>query len=133
MSFYLCGENGGASLPEVTMYGGDTTPWSFLITNQDGSPYPSDSLSGSEAKLTMAPYAVSSGLGSAAVAIPPVMTKTGSVSSDPSGVGTVLFYLTKEDTIDLRGKYIYQVEVSKDDDMRVLQGIVTIKQNINRV
>lgn len=130
---FICGEHGGYKLPEVTMYGGDTTPWSVLIVKQNGNPYPFESLTGSTAKMTFTPYAISAGLGANAEAIAPVLTKTGTMTSDPSGIGTVLFTMTKEDTISMRGKYIYQVEISKENELRVLQGIVTIKQNINRV
>lgn len=129
---FLCEEQGGYKLPDVSMYGGDTTPWSIIIVKQDGTPYPFASLTGSAAKLALTPYAISTGLGANAESIAPVLVKTGTVTSDPSGTATVLFSLTKADTINLRGKYIYQVELSKDSELRVLQGFVTIKQNINR-
>lgn len=130
---FLYGENGSVKLPDITMYGGDTTPWSITISKQDGSPYPFESLAGSTAKLFFSPYALSVGMNNSAEAAEPVLTKEGTVTSDPDGTGTVLFSMTKDDTIDLRGKYLYQIEISRDSDLRVLQGVVTVRPNINKV
>lgn len=129
---YQGGEYGSYKLPDITIYGGDTTPWSIVIVKQSGIPYPYDMLSGSTARLTLTPYALSIGLGADAEAIAPVLTKTGTVTRDPRGAGTVLFTMAKGDTLNLRGKYIYQIEIAKGDELRVLQGVATIRQNINR-
>lgn len=129
---FLYSENGNFKLPDITMYGGDTTPWYISIMKQDGTPYPFGSLTGSSAKLFLSPYALSVGIGNDAQAAEPVLTKSGTVTGDPDGNGTILFTMERADTIDLRGKYLYQIEISRDDDLRVLQGVVTIRPNINR-
>lgn len=131
-TMFSCEKFGEGNLPDFTMYGGDTTPWSILLLKQSGHSYPYTSLMGSTAKLTLIPYTVSRGLGAQAEGISPVLTLTGTVTSSPDGTGTVLFTPSKSDTIGLRGKYTYQVEIVKDNELRVEQGTVTIKQNINR-
>lgn len=120
-------------LPDITIYGGDTTPWSVTLFQQNDQDYPSASLDGSTARLTFIPYAVSMGIGTQANSIPPVLTLTASVEGYADGSGTVLFMPSKADTINLRGKYTYQIEIINGDNLRVKQGTVTIKQNINRV
>lgn len=130
---FLCNNYDAGKLPDITMYAGDTTPWSIVLMKQNGNPYPYAALTGCTAILTFMPYAVTNGIGSNVNVVPPVLTIQGTITNDPEGTGTALFVFTPEDTGTLRGKYIYQVEVHNEDDRRICQGFVTIKQNINRV
>lgn len=119
-------------LPDITIYGGDTAPWNVNVVQQNGNPYPYSSLSDAEAVLTFTPYAISMGLNNNAEIIEPVLSALGTIEEDEESGARIVFILAYSDTINLRGKYIYQVEISKDGDRRVLQGFATIKQNINR-
>lgn len=129
---FLCENYNIIRLPDLNMYGGDTTPWSVTLVRQNGNPYPYAAIDGCTCTLTLMPFSVSNGVNANVNLVPPVLTVVGTLTNDTMGTGTVVFHLTKEDTIALRGKYIYQVEIDNDGDLRIGQGFVTIRQNINR-
>ena len=114
------------------MYAGDSTPWSISLIQQNGNPYPYSSLKDASASLTLMPYTVLSGIGDNAEIVDPVVSIDGELTGDPSGTCTLRFSLRPEDTLSLRGKFIYQIDVFNDTDRRISQGVVTIKPNINR-
>lgn len=129
---FICDEYQAGKLPDISIYAGDTTPWSVTLVKKNGNPYPYAALTGADAKLTFMPYSVTNGVGSNVNIMPPVLCIEGAITNDPQGTGTALFTMESSDTIDLHGKYIYQVEIKNDDDVRICQGFVTIKHNINR-
>ena len=129
---FLCDNHPARMLSEVSIYGGDTTPWVVTILKENGDSYPYAALDAATASLALAPYAISTGLGNDAETVDPVLVKTGTVSSNEEGGGIIEFDLASSDTIALRGKYIYQITITKDGDSRVFQGLATIRQNINR-
>lgn len=116
------------SLPDIEMYGGDTTPWEMTLVDSDGAEYPSATASACTYTLCFSPSKATTGLGGDAAPIAPLLKKVGTIKEG----ATVVFSFSKEDTIGLRGKYLYQIEVSKGTDLRVAQGHVYIKQNVNR-
>lgn len=130
---FLCDNHTIDRLPDITIYGGDTAPWNVSVIQQNGNIFPYASLTGAEAMLTLTPYAVSMGLNDNSSTVEPVLSTLGTIEEDEESGARIVFSLTYGDTVNLRGKYIYQVEITKDGGRRVLQGFVTIKQNINRI
>ena len=117
-------------LPDITMCGGDTTPWNITLVNDEGrTDIPSNN--SIECILTLSPYGRISGVGLNAVSVSPVLQKIATVMHNGSTcTATILFGV--EDTLHLRGKYIYQIEVINGDSNRVSQGNLTILENKNR-
>ena len=128
-AYESCSNN---SLPDILMYAGDTTPWKVAITGSDGTPYQTSSLAGAVTKLAFMPYAVTSGIGSYASVVQPTLSITGEITSDPNGAAYAVFEFSHSDTINMRGKYIYQISINKSGDVRVCQGFITIRYNIDR-
>lgn len=120
------------ALPDIEMYAGDTVPWEIILMRDDGSYFSTDTASECICMMTLTPYKVTSGIGVNAVIATPVLTKTGRVETTLDGVAAVVFDFTPADTRSLRGKFLYQIEVTHDTDLRICQGHLFIKQNINR-
>lgn len=129
---FLCDKYDAARLPDIEVYGGDTTPWSIQLIKPDGGDFPYDSLTGCTAVLTFTPFAIGAGYNAMTSTITPVLQLEGTITGSPDGTATVLFNFSTADTFGLRGKYLYQVEISNGEDTRIGQGCVIIKQNINR-
>jgi len=126
--FYFCIER----LPDLEIYGGDTTPWEIPLLNEDRSPYDTEDASLYSFTLTLTPLGVTSGLGDSSVAVSPSLTKQGEVRISTDGGALVFFDFARNDTKDLRGKYIYQIEAVSNEAARVCQGHIYIKANNNR-
>ncbi len=119
-------------LPDIEMYGGDTVPWEVTLIRDDGSKYSLETASECICTLTFTPFKVTTGLGGRANPVTPLLTKSGTIEEALDGSATVVFDFTTQDTIGLRGKFLYQIEVAHDTDLRIAQGHVYIKQNTNR-
>ncbi len=120
-------------LPDIVMYGGDTTPWVVNLIKETGELYTvSDNLANTfnTASLYFMPYGITTGAASDAYIFEPILTVEGSMETDDDGYPIVVFYFTPENTSILRGKYVYQVEISGATELRLAQGVVTIKQNV---
>lgn len=118
-------------LPYVEIYGGETTPWVVTLINEDGSIRALESIEGYSCCLSIIPFAVVVGSGSNSVKYPPVLTKKGTITlSSTTGEITIMIPFASEDTINLRGKYIYQIEINNDVDSMIGQGSLLVKQNI---
>jgi len=120
------------TLPDIEMYGGDTLPWEVTLIRDDGSKFSVDTASECICKLSFTPLKATSGLGNNSVAVPPIFEKIGEAKPTLDGSSVVVFAFSESDTKGLRGKFLYQIEVRHDDDLRLCQGSVYIKQNINR-
>lgn len=120
------------SLPDIEMYGGDTLPWEVTMIRDDGSKYSVDTASECSSTLTFTPLKATTGLGSNANAVAPILKKAGEVIATPDGYSTILFSFEQSDTKSLRGKFLYQIEIRYRDELRLCQGHIYIKQNINR-
>lgn len=123
-------ENFGTRLPDLTMCGGDTTPWLIKLIQENGNPYPIELFSDCNATLSFAPYSNGTTFRSSKPSSAEVLL-TGNFGRDADGGAIVTFEPLARDTIDLQGKYTYQISISQGKDSRVMQGIITIKQNIN--
>lgn len=120
------------TLPYIEMYGGETTSWEISLVREDGTKYSAESAEACTVILTFMPFKTTTGLGYYAKPADPVLEKTGETILDTDGSPVTVFAFDEADTIALRGKYIYQIEVRHNDDLRVCQGDIYIKQNINR-
>lgn len=119
------------TLPDIEMYGGDTLPWEVTFIRDDGTRFSVDTASECDYTLTFTPLKATTGLGGNASALSPILNITGTVKSTADGA-VVVFAFSKQDTIGLRGKFLYQIEMKRGSDLRLCQGCVYIKQNINR-
>lgn len=114
-------------LPDIEMYGGDTTPWIVTPTRDDGRIYSEDYMVECTAILTLTPFKASTGQSNNSVPMNPVLIKEGELNVD-----SFIFSFDEDDTIFLRGKFVYQIEIRHNEDLRLSQGCLYIKQNINR-
>lgn len=119
-------------LPNVDMYGGDTTPWEISLVNDDGTSFSIGQGADCTATLTLTPLKATTGLGNNANTLPPMLTKEGVLEATGTGGAAVIFKFAEADTKSLRGKFLYQIEIRHGSDLRVGQGNLYIKQNINR-
>lgn len=119
-------------LPEIEMYGGDTSEWEITLVRDGNKPISYQFASACSVVLTIVPLTVTSGLGNNSTAVTPLLTKNATITQGQDGSAIVVFHFTAADTINLRGKFIYQIEVQQSTKLRICQGRVYIKQNINR-
>lgn len=120
------------TLPYIEMYGGETVNWEISLVQEDGTKYSVESAQACTVILSFMPVKTTTGLGYYAKPAEPVLEKRGEVTLDTDGSPVTVFTFDESDTISFRGKYIYQIEVRHNDDLRVCQGDIYIKQNINR-
>lgn len=119
-----------SALPDIEIYGGDTTPWEVEVVCDDSSEFQADALSEYSAILTFSKIGTSSGLSTNAVGAPVLLIKNGVFSKTDAGT-FIKFSFYKDDTKHLRGKFVYQIEIKHNNDLRLCQGHVYIRQNIN--
>lgn len=120
-----------SSLPPIEMYGGDTVPWEIELVRENGSYFSYDTAIECTFKMVFLPYSVDGQNGISYSDIDPVLQKYGTVV-DNNGIALVEFRFATEDTRELWGKYLYQIEVIHEDDHRSMQGVVNIHQNLDR-
>ena len=119
-------------LPYIEMYGGDTVPWEVTLVRENGEKYRMDSARDFTCVLTISPINSISGLGGSSLVSTPLLKKTATIKEALDGSATAIFDFTTDDTLQLRGKFIYQIDIFYGDDVRTGQGHLLIKQNINR-
>lgn len=119
-------------LPYIEMYGGETLNWEVDIVNDDGTYFKNEEILGCDAVLTLTPFKTTSGIGTSAIPAPVSLKKIGYVRNNSEGNPTIEFLFYEEDTIALRGKYVYQIDVRIQSNLRISQGYIYIKQNNNR-
>ena len=116
---------------DVTMYGGDSTPWEFSLVRKNGSNFPVDEGTECTATLTIVPFdTVASPVGYINTN-QAVLQKTATFKVDSTGNTVAVFYFEENDTKSLYGKFAYQVEVRHKDNVRIGQGELVILYNIN--
>ena len=119
-------------LPEIEMYGGDTSDWEISLFKNGNEPITYQFAKECTVVLTIVPLTVTSGLGNNSTAVTPLLTKSATIAQLPDGSPSVVFSFNATDTKNLRGKFIYQIEVQQSTNLRLCQGRIYIKQNINR-
>lgn len=111
------------TLPELTFVGGKTQELRFNLKDKNGEPY---NASGSTVNFSICDYSYKTGA--------PLLSLTPTLIADENGVADMLYItITPEDTLNLFGKYIYQITIV-DISGRVEipnQGIMNITKNIN--
>jgi hypothetical protein len=121
------------SLPDIEMYGGDTTSWEISLVREDGTVFDISTNTDCTCTLTLRPYGVKSAVSNVNV-VRPIWTHIGTIYNDTARDKTYIrFDFSPEDTIDLRGKFVYQVDVRFGTEVRICQGVLNIKQNINTI
>lgn len=118
-------------LPNITMYGGDTTPWEITLVRENGANFSIAEGAECSATLTVVPFESASMVSNAA-GVTPALTKRGISAATSAGGTAVTFNFAENDTKELQGKFLYQVEVRYASDLRIGQGNLFIKQNINQ-
>ena len=120
------------SLPDIDMYGGDTTPWEVYLVYEDGTNFPIDENTTYTCTLTLSPFGVKSTVTNTGSVVQNILTRVGTVHSDATiGSTLIRFEFRKEDTINLRGKFLYQIDVCFGNDVRICQGVLNIRQNVS--
>lgn len=123
-------------LPDLTVYGGSSEVISVLPKKPDGQYMTVEEADACSTKLTLARLSVLSGLGNNGTPVPPVLSKTGSVEVDDDGYPNFVFQMVSSDTLKLRGKYIYQIEIksaaSGGTTPQIFQGTMYIRYNTDQ-
>lgn len=119
------------SLPDIEMYAGDATPWNVELVDENGNRYTASDLNGQPCSLQITPFKLTTGMGYNAPAVEPLINLSGTLTSDSSGA-YVVFNMDSSLTVNMRGKFIYQVSVGTGEAKRICQGSLYIKQNVNR-
>lgn len=111
------------TLPELTFVGGKTQELRFNLKDTNGEPY---NASGSTINFSICDYSYKTGA--------PILSLAPALIADENGIADSLYVtITSEDTLNLFGKYIYQITII-DISGRVEipnQGIMNITKNIN--
>ena len=113
----------GFILPDWFFIGGNSEIKGFDLTKPDGSLY---NFQNGTCRLSIVDFINRSSA--------PSIIKTADITADKNGVyNHVVFELLPQDTVDLYGKYLYQLSVRDDSGgiSIVGQGIVRIKRNID--
>lgn len=117
------------TLPYIEIHGGDTQPWVIDFVHENGTGYAFAEVNDYSAKLTITPISYDCyGTGGAYV-LSPILTIAGRLGVSDSGYANVTFDFNTDDTRYICGKYIYQVEISYGEKLRVYQGRLLIKPN----
>ena len=119
-------------LPDIMMYGGDTTPWFITLEDEDGKPLIPEAGDTYQCVLSIIPFGVTSGIGMYAMASTPSLQKIANFEDSGEGFYQAKLPFVTSDTMTLRGKYIYQIEVQSSGSNKVNQGKLTVLANINR-
>ena len=111
-------------LPQEDLVGGESREFQFRLYTQNGVPF---SIHEGSAYFALINYSNKSGA--------PILSKSCSTTVGPEGVeNTVAVELHSQETLELFGKYIYQVTIiDRYGEAEIPgQGILHITRNINR-
>lgn len=117
-------------LPDIEMYGGENEPWQVQILHDNGTKYLISEVTGYSAILSIIPFEYSAGLG--VVGATPVLTINATFREYETDKAMAVFSFTIADTLNLSGKYVYQIELASNSNKRIGQGYLFIRNNINR-
>lgn len=114
------------SLPQIDFVGGSTQEFVFNVYGREENPQPF-TLSGCEANFSIIDYVNKTG--------EPIVSEKMEIRRGDDGTNNVLFLeLKPAKTLDLFGKYIYQITLRDVDNNADIpkQGILYIHNNINK-
>lgn len=119
-------------LPDIEMYGGDTTPWDVSMVYEDGTSFAMIANANCSCTLTLSPFGIKTLAPSTHNVTSIIWSHQGVINNDVANQKfTVRFDFNPEDTINLRGKFLYQVDMRFGDEVRIGQGVLNIRQNLN--
>lgn len=110
-------------LPDWEFVGGETQEYTFTLRADNGGYY---DVPGATASLAVAPFVNPTST---------LFSKTASVTANEAGCNClVVFRLNMEDTIDLHGKFIYQITIKTTQGMVASpqRGRMYITRNIDK-
>ena len=113
-------------LPDVEIIGGDTTPWKITLNKNNGDSYDADEVSGFRGILTITPFSMAQGL-----ATEPIVIKQAIVGMSDDNEAVAMFSFSSSDTLELNGKYVYQIELNDGVQSRLGQGYLYVRRNNN--
>lgn len=120
------------SLPDIDMYGGDTTPWDIVMVYEDGTNFVMNAGTDCRCTLTLSPFGIKTLVPNPSNSTSIIWSHQGTINNNTTTSGfTVRFDFNPEDTINLRGKFLYQVDMCFGDEVRIGQGVLNIRQNLN--
>ena len=115
------------TLPKIDFVGGSTEKFLFRVYYSRENPEPFG-LVGCEANFALIDYVNKNG--------EPIISKSMSVEMDAQNefYNILSVQLTSADTVDLYGKFVYQITIKDIDDMADVpqQGVLYIHNNINK-
>ena len=115
-------EHTAFTLPTIDIVGGETESLTFNIYTSTHEP--ADLVSGTECGFAIAPYVAQNAT--------PLITKTCTIQAGSSGANNVVITsLSSSDTVNLYGKYIYQLTIKFGNRAEPYQGIMYIARNIH--
>ena len=121
------------TLPELYMYGGSSFQIDAIPYEDDGSRMSEQNASQCTATLSVSYLSTISGLGNNGTRVPPVLIKSGNMELDDHNDPFFQFLLIPSDTVNLRGKFIYQISVENGNSAAaVSQGLLNIRMNNNQ-
>lgn len=121
------------SLPNILFYGGESDRFEIIPYDKDGARLTPEYAALCDTKLTVSPLSIRSGLGNNHTPVTPVIEKDGAVELDDDNNPVFVFCLTANDTKELWGIYVYQIDISNgDSSARVYQGKMHIVMNIDQ-
>lgn len=112
------------TLPEVDFVGGSTNEFLFRVYRDDKKTEAAD-LEGSTANFSLVNFINKNGT--------PIISKSMTLAQDDD-VCILSVTLTSEDTVNLSGKYVYQITIVDSAGRAIIpnQGVMYIHSNINR-
>lgn len=122
------------NLPGIVRAGGDTTELIIAPVDQEGCAYRAEDFEGCTARLSAIDTLDSVIHKSAIPEHAPLFIIKGEIAPNDNGDAMIKFKFQKDDTLDLEGVYIYQIDIENSETgyARVLQGNMTILKNIRR-
>lgn len=111
------------NLPPLMFVGGETEHLKFFLKTESGGIFDAD---GCDASFAIIQYTNHGGTA--------VLTKNAVISADVSGMKCFATVpLESADTVDLCGRYIYQISITNDEGITEIpgQGVIDIVHNID--
>lgn len=119
-------------LPDIEMYAGDTTPWLIFLLDEHRHKVPYEDVMCTICRLSLTPVKLTTSLGYQAPPSQPELEIISLVEQYDDGSAVVPIFFDMEDTIRMRGRYIYELDCFAGEEKRLCQGVLIIKQDINR-
>ena len=117
------------TFPDMELYAGDTTEWVVPIHHEILGGLSEINTELLSAVLTILPHNISVITASSPSAETVSFLSIEGVLDDN---GAFHFAFSKNDTLEFRGKYKYQIDIHYENDLRICQGNLYFRRNINQ-